>query len=454
MPVASSVRKGTQISTYGEVIWRRLRPASVVALALVLAPLSCGGGEKDSDGAKGGESAKSPEKAIEDLPAKQIASRVERIRGLQFKQVPTVDAVTKAESAAYFAKRAGEVPKAEQLAAEEEVKLLGLVPKGATIEGLSSTLGGEAVLGFYDPRKKRLALVAGPGAKDPKALEAVAAHELDHALQDQNYPKLDDRLRAQADTDSDAAGAIQSLVEGDATVLQKLYAKRYGASPDIEGTAAQREKAKKLPFALRLQASFPYVAGAEFVGALAAKSQKLLDRAFAQRPPVSTAQVLHPELYFNDEQPRKVSLSVSPALGGGWRRLDEDTFGELDALTLLAFDEQQVARYKDAAQGWRGGRIELWRKGALDPEACRAPCVERDVVVVGSRWETAKDAEAFAAALGSSLKANRRAKPAGAGAYSVAGGGVAARPSGKSVTVAYAPTPKLASKVARSALGS
>ena len=67
--------------------------------------------------------------------------------------------------------------------------------------------------------------------------------------------------------------------------------------------------------------------------------------------------------------------------------------------------------------------------------------------------KTAKDAQELAAALGSSLKANRGAKPAGRGVYSVAGGAVAARASGTSVTVAYAPTPQMASKVAGTALG-
>lgn len=436
-------------------VWRGRFAAAIAALALALVPLACGGDEDEGGGGKSAGPVKDPEKAIEDLPTKQIATRVEGIRGLRFDKVPTVEAVTPAESAANSAKRAGEKPKSDQLADEETIKLLGLVPKGATIKGLSSTVGGEAILGFYDPRKKRMALVAGPATKEPKALEGVAAHELLHALQDQSFGTLDRLFGSLADTDADAATAFSSLVEGDATVVTKVYAKRYGANADFGGDADQREQVKKLPFALLLQASFPYDAGAEFVQALAKKSPKLLDEAFSKRPPTSTAQIIHPELYLAGEEPQKVSLKVGPSLGGGWRRLDDNTFGELDALTLLAFDEKQIDLYKKAADGWRGGRFELWREGALDPKACPAPCVKRDVLVIGSRWRSAKDAREFGLALGSSLKANRGAKQPAAGqrVYTVAGGAVAVRASGASVTVAYAPTPQEAFKVAATALG-
>ncbi len=434
-------------------LWRRRCAAAIAALALALVPLACGGDDEGGGGKSGGP-AKDPEKAIEALDgaAKEIAIRIEGIRGLEFDQVPSIEPVTAAESAAYLAKRAGEAPKSDQLANEETIKLLGLVPKGATTKGLSSSLGAEAVLGFYDPRRKRLALVAGPAAKEPKALEGLAAHELLHALQDQKFGTLDRLFGSLPDTDADAATALSSVIEGDATVVQKAYAKRYGAVADFEGDKAQREQVEKLPFALLLAASFPYTVGAEFVQALAKKSPKLLDKAFT-KPPTSTAQIIHPELFLAGEEPQKVSLNVGPTLGGGWRRLDDNTFGELDAITLLAFDEKQVEGSEKAADGWRGGRYELWRQGALDPKACPAPCVKRDVLVIGSRWKTAKDAQEFAAALGASLKANRGGKPAGPGVYTVADGGVAARASGSSVTVAYAPTPQMASKVAATALG-
>lgn len=162
--------------------WRARAACGVAALALALVPLACGGDDEDkSGGGKSGGPAGNTEKAIEGLPAKRIASRIEQIRGLEFAQVPSLEAVTPAESAAEGAKRAGELSKREQQASEEALKLLGLLPKETTTKGLSASIG-EALLGFYDPRKKRLALVAAPALSKPKALETVAAHELLHAL--------------------------------------------------------------------------------------------------------------------------------------------------------------------------------------------------------------------------------------------------------------------------------
>jgi hypothetical protein len=64
------------------------------------------------------------------------------------------------------------------------------------------------------------------------------------------------------------------------------------------------------------------------------------------------------------------------------------SLGEYD-LRLL-FDLVGGTRPAGAAEGWAGGRYELWRRGALD-DSCPAPCVERDVAYVRVRWDTPRD---------------------------------------------------------------
>ena len=146
-----------------------------------------------------------------------------------------------------------------------------------------------------------------------------------------------------------------------------------------------------------------------------------------------------------------MALAPGAVLGDGWNSLKSETFGELEVLALLAFDKAQLQQYKGAAAGWAGGQIELWRRGKFDPKACSAPCRERDAAVLGLRWNDTKDAGEFERALRSSLEKNQEAKPAGKGSFRVAGAGVAMSSSAKRTTVAYAPTPELAAKLAERA---
>jgi hypothetical protein len=39
--------------------------------------------------------------------------------------------------------------------------------------------------------------------------------------------------------------------------------------------------------------------------------------------------------------------------------VSDDSFGELDALSLLAFSDKQLKRADPAAEGWRGGQMAL-----------------------------------------------------------------------------------------------
>ncbi len=52
-------------------------------------------------------------------------------------------------------------------------------------------------------------------------------------------------------------------------------------------------------------------------------------RAFAN-PPRSTEQVLHPEAYFNGDEPQRIGMAdLGARIGGGWKVMVEDTLGEL-----------------------------------------------------------------------------------------------------------------------------
>jgi len=251
----------------------------------------------------------------------------------------------------------------------------------------------------------------------------------------------------------DRSIAFAALREGDAKLIEQVYAKKFDAKANASGGSDAQQAVKELPFAVIIQASFVYAEGAEFVASLVkrAKGFKLVNEAFGKRPPVSTAQVLHTEQYLRNKRPEPVALAPGAVLGDGWNSFKSETFGELEVLALLAFDKAQLQQYKGAAAGWAGGQIELWRRGKFDPKACSAPCRERDAAVLGLRWNDTKDAGEFERALRSSLEKNQEAKLAGKGSFRVAGAGVAMSSSAKRTTVAYAPTPELAAKLAERA---
>ena len=147
-----------------------------------------------------------------------------------------------------------------------------------------------------------------------------------------------------------------------------------------------------------------------------------MNSAYRFRPPASTEQIMHPDKYLQVEQPDRVTLHASP--GAGWARVRSGTWGE--------WATGQLIGNSDAAVGWGGDRYELWRRGSAD---CRAPCRDRDALVMHWRWDDRAAARRFEAALREWLVG----KP-GASA-------VAAR--GLDVTLALAPDAGLARRLAR-----
>lgn len=331
--------------------------------------------------------------------------------------------------------------------------MLGVLPPELSVEELGAAVGGEALAGYYDGRPPTVALVAGPSADDPASAELTLAHELLHGLDDQRFAIFEQVKRLNR-VPADRSSAYGALIEGDAEVLGAAYGKEHG----VKSTPSEEQKkdvASKLPFAFLLQVEFTYKAGAEFVQELVkrGKGYDLVNQALEDRPPVSTAQVFHPEQYVEDVRPVDVPLSPGPVLGGGWSKLDDTTFGELEVLQLTAFDPEQLEEFEDAADGWAGGSLQLWRKGEFDAKACPAPCRSRDAVVIGLRWRGGEDAQEFEDALRESLERNQDAEAAGEGAFKLEGGAAAFASTARGTTVAYAPTPRLAERLAAGAGG-
>ena len=353
--------------------------AVLAALVAVLAAIGLlGGGDDDGD---------RPEAV--GPPIAEVARGVERVRELRFEHLPRVEHVTGAQARAAGLRELDRDTPPRVLAAQERVlKLLGLLPSDADVRDLTGKTLATEVGGFYVPRTGRLAIVGGFGSG--LLGKAALAHELTHALEDQQFGIERRRKRFELD----ASTADSAFTEGTATIAMVDYVVfDQTGSPDIPariragavkalGKAVVPESSG-LPRYLRESLIFPYAAGARLVDHIENRGGwEAVNRGFGSRAPLSTEQVMHPGKYDSRERPVRVRVGA-PA---GTRLVEPGDFGEFDTEQMLheANGEERAER---AAAGWGGGGFALWRR----PDG-------RYGLSVRWVWDTPRDAREFAAA--------------------------------------------------------
>src|SRR5262249_48285413 len=255
----------------------------------------------------------------------------------------------------------------EEIRAQEIVlKKFGFVGEDFDWKTQTLDLLAEQAAAFYDFKQKKLYLASwAPSAMQDAAL----VHELAHALADQHFHL--EKFIKRAGDDDDAATARGAVVEGQASWVMTEYTLRQMGrslkdSPQLAEAAGQQtnDAAKeypvlaKSPLYLRETLMFPYTEGLTFQQAVL---QKLGRDGFVEvfrRPPASSQQVMHPDVYWARTQPTKPALP-SARLPGSYKKLMEGTMGELDHQILLRqFIGEKEAR--ELAPRWRGSRYAIW----------------------------------------------------------------------------------------------
>ena len=276
------------------------------------------------------------------------------------------DFISKEKIKEFLDKRIKEVAKPEDLRAEElTLKKFGLVPADFNLAQTTVELLTEQAAAFYDYDKKKL-FVTDTTAIDSQ--EPVLAHEISHAIADQNY-NLSKFIKAGRKSD-DGSSARMAVMEGQATwLMSELLARRAGqslkTSPTLlammsgaaDSAAGQYPVYDNSPLYLRLTLIFPYTKGMLFQHAVFERDGQ---QAFAEvflKPPVSTQQILHPDKYFAGVKPTEPELpAVNP--GKGYKSLVGGSLGEFEHAVML----QQYSGKKLAAElapHWRGCTFEL-----------------------------------------------------------------------------------------------
>ncbi len=252
----------------------------------------------------------------------------------------------------------------------------GMLPEGTDLATLAASFTAASAGATYSPLHKRVLLLAAQGAEDAAARdESLITHEYVHALQDQHFDLL--KLLAARPYNFDRAEAAFAVVEGDAMNVQRrreqtdaVWARRtleeIAHSEDARFAEYRKEIGAFFPPLLTETFIFRYRDGTRFVETVRRKSgARGIDELF-RRPPASSEQILHPEKYFADEQPREVSLDEAQFAVNGWTVAAMTPLGELGVrgLLLKSLMSAEAAR---AAAGWDGDRAYLFERAGSTP---------------------------------------------------------------------------------------
>ena len=297
---------------------------------------------------------------------REVTADVEQLRGLKRKQNLRIMILDdKLFSKAVHERAKQELTPAIVAAERARWTAFDLAPPGSDPAKILLDVLDEQVAGFYDPFSKQLIVrKTVPASAAGAELRIVLAHEIEHALQDQNFgiPEM------KSLPDDDVRLARTALFEGDAMAVMTAYGARHAHKPVKAAIAAgaamlravdaetllrisgKSPELLKAPAILREELVLPYAAGFALVAEVYRRGGfALVDRMF-KNPPVSSHQVLHPEAYFVGELPVPLPMPVAPP---GTRIIATGRMGELGSRVALEVCVDKAV-VKDFAPKWLG----------------------------------------------------------------------------------------------------
>ena len=350
-------------------------------------------------------------------------ARVEAIRELEYTDSVSVEVISRVA----FRNRspAGGRDRSASFRAFDNAKFESLFLIGED-EGSLSTQNrnrGQNVLGYYSPGNSSIVLVSE--AATPRIDPSTLAHELTHALQDQQLNLSSIReVRTR-----ERYNAHNGLIEGEARLVQRLYERRCGAEWDCLPTPERPGRngngsAADLHLGVYALNFFPYADGPGFVEHVHEREGWAGVNALYTDLPASTEQVADPGNY-GEDRPTNVSLDDTNA--GAWERLRPETGRARAAYAVLGqsaiaamFGYTIYDRYNRSsvvprraflnlepggrpnrtdpfnysiapAAGWDGDRLHVYRSGASDGN-------NETAYVWRSVWDSPRQAREFVAA--------------------------------------------------------
>ena len=261
-------------------------------------------------------------------------ARLERVRQLEFNQTVPVEVISREEFQQRPSSGGGD-ERPSAFRTFDNTKFEGLVLIGEDEDSLAvqQSNRGQNVLGYYSPTQDSIVVVSS--SETPRLNRSTLAHELVHALQDQQFD-----LTSSNPGTREAYNARNGLIEGDANYVQRQYDDRCGeewSCLDIDsesadnGTSGSESAGSSLHLGVYILSFFPYADGPGFVDAIHQQGGWEAVNALYDDLPASTEQVIHPEKY-GEDAPTNVSISETSA--DEWSRVELDRPGRPDYAVL------------------------------------------------------------------------------------------------------------------------
>ncbi|HEX4230913.1 MAG TPA: hypothetical protein VHZ07_19705 [Bryobacteraceae bacterium] len=323
-----------------------------------------------------------------------IVKTLSAITGLPEKHPVTYAEISKKQLRQFLVKRIKKTLKPAELHADElSLKMFGLVPQDFDLKQSTIDLLTEQAAAFYDYQERKLFLLQGSSFT---AEQTTLAHELSHALADQNF-NLSKYMDSSPGNDDENL-AHTAVVEGEASWLMVAYDLKASGQPPVptremldsvadssDSSMAEYPVLKSSPLYIQQSLLFPYSEGTLFFDAVYRKLGKPSFAGVFTDPPSDSAQIIHPERYFDREKETKpdvVMLKLRDA-----KLLTEGSMGEFD-------QEMMIREFLNKAEADRlaphlsGGYYKIFEIGKN-----REPLLD-----YASEWDSERDAAAYFAA--------------------------------------------------------
>src|SRR5436305_3880775 len=249
--------------------------------------------------------------------------------------------------------------------AEVVLKKFGFLPHDFHLRQFFISMMREQVAGYYNVKDQTVYLLDWI---EPAAQRAILAHELTHALQDQNFQlekwdksgteDKDKKKRwspenldpVQESMDDEQLVARVALLEGQGMVelLDYALAPRgrnvNNSSKEVEGLKRGMTEDKQSPIFnsapkfLKESLVFPYREGLTFVQEIMlAKGREAAFAGTMANPPKTTREIMQPATYLAQEKVPPLPLpKLQPILGSGYLGYDAGAMGEFDVSVFLS----------------------------------------------------------------------------------------------------------------------
>ncbi|MGD2250742.1 MAG: PKD-like domain-containing protein [Candidatus Methanofastidiosia archaeon] len=298
---------------------------------------------------------------------KKIQERIERIRGLLYKNPVIIVQITRNQMRKNITD--GLEEDKEDVTIEQKIyTALHVWDTQQDLYEVYLDVITAQVASYYDSGDHTFYEVVDPGA--PLVYrEFIASHELIHALQDQ-YSYLDTEFE-----NDDKALAFLCVVEGDAMVHQFQYLEymTINERSDLFEYIRTMDVQVVNPFLENLL-MLRYDLGYEFVASMSVFGVD----ALYEDLPESTEQVMHIEKYRAHELPEPVEV---PDISG-WEQIDHNVLGEAVIMTILK-EHIPLFTAAEAAAGWGGDAYGYYEQG------------DQFILMINTVWDTEKDSKEF-----------------------------------------------------------